>query len=172
MPCLLIPRRPLHPFDPYIVVVPCAVCLFALLLRVICVSCFFFFLCVAVVCLLVCVVVLCLSPSCFECVFSLWDRCACRSSCALGFCCLRLYCYLCVSCPSPLLQCLFASHALSSVVVFAPLSFCLCMLRFCLFASFVGRAFLSFVLRCVVCSGRASRSSFSLWALGTLSCQH
>ena len=86
MPSLLIPRRPLLPFDPYIVVVPCAVCLFALLLRVVCVSCVCcFFLCVAVVCPLVCVVVLCLSPSCFECVFSLWDRCACRSSCALGF---------------------------------------------------------------------------------------
>ena len=173
MPCLLIPRRPLHPFDPYIVVVPCAVCLFALLLRVICVSCVFFSFCVLPLYVFLCV----------------WSFCVCRprvlNACSVRgiavrvvlrvlsfFCCLRLYCYLCVSCPSPLLQCLFASRALSSVVVFAPLSFCLCMLRFCLFASFVGRAFLSFVLRCVVCSGRASRSSFSLWALGTLSCQH
>ena len=62
MPCLLIPRRPLHPFDPYIVVVPCAVCLFALLLRVICVSCVFFSFCVLPLCVFLCV----------------WSFCVCR----------------------------------------------------------------------------------------------
>ena len=61
-PCLLIPRRPLQPFDPYIVVVPCAVCLFALLLRVVCVSCVCFSFCVLLLCVLLCV----------------WSFCVCR----------------------------------------------------------------------------------------------
>ena len=44
-PCLLPPLRPPHPFDPKIVVVPCAVCLSALCLRVRCASSFGLFEC-------------------------------------------------------------------------------------------------------------------------------
>ena len=58
-------------------------------------------------------------------------------------------------------RCVFRRCLRPAVRVVA-FSFCLCMLRCCLLALFFVRAIFSFVLHSVVCSGRASGSSFSL----------
>ena len=121
-------------------------------------------------CVFLCVWLFCVCrPRFFECFFGLWDRCEFRSSFSLFLCCFCVRIAICVclvrrrrcSVCSRVARCVFRRCLRPAVRVVA-FSFCLCMLLCCLLASFFVRAIFSFVLHSVVCSGRASGSSFSL----------